>query len=357
MCAEQHSGPGKRKFLLWGLIALLLLVLAGAAVTLVLYQRFQATDIRLPGQELTYPLPAGASLNQLARDLQRRGIIECPRFFILLGREMDAARRLQAGEYVLVQGMRPRSVLEMMVSGRVIQHELTLIEGENFREMLQRIQAHPVIEVTLNDLDDPAIMERLGHPGLHPEGRFLPDTYYFTRGTTDQVFLQRSFAAMARQLDSTWELRADDLPFESPEQALILASIVEKETGQAEERPQIAGVFVRRLQKGMKLQTDPTVIYGMGDDFDGNLRLRDLRKDTPYNTYTRYGLPPTPIAMPGSDAIDAVLHPATGDSLYFVSMGDGRHYFSSTLKEHNLAVDKFQRGKQGIKLPAKGTPE
>jgi UPF0755 protein len=357
MSTEQPSGFDYRKLLLRGFVVLLLLVLAGAAITLGMYQRFQATDIRLPGEELTYQLPAGASLHQLAYDLERRGIIEQPRFFILLGRELDAARRLQAGEYVLARGMRPRTLLELMVAGRVIQHELTLIEGENFREMLQRIQTHPVIEVTLNGLDDAAIMERLGHPGMHPEGRFLPDTYFFPRGTTDLAFLHRAYAALAEQLARAWEERADGLPLETPEQALTLASIVEKETGRAEERPQIAGVFVRRLQKGMKLQTDPTVIYGMGEAFDGNLRLRDLRKDTPYNTYTRYGLPPTPIAMPGSDAIRAVLNPAAGDSLYFVSMGDGRHYFSSSLKEHNLAVDKFQRGKQGIELPAKGTPE
>ena len=357
MTTGQHPGPGKRRFLLRGLVLLLLLVLAGAAITLGMYQRFQTSAITLAGQELGYQLPAGTSLNQLAYDLQRRGIIEQPRLFILLGRELDAARRLQAGEYVLAQGMTPRNVLELMVAGRVIQHELPLLEGENFREMLQRIQAHPVIEVTLEGLDDAAIMERLGYPGLHPEGRFLPDTYFFTRGTTDQVFLQRAYAAMTTQLATDWETRADGLPLETPEQALVLASIVEKETGRAEERPQIAGVFVRRLQKGMKLQTDPTVIYGLGDGFDGNLRRRDLRANTPYNTYTRQGLPPTPIAMPGSDAIHAVLHPLAGNSLYFVSMGDGRHYFSSTLKEHNLAVDKFQRGKQGITLPATGTPE
>ena len=353
MNTDQHTGFAYRRFLLRGVVVLLLLALAGAAATLFLYQRFQATGIQLPGEELNYHLPAGASLNQLARDLQRRGIIEYPRFFILLGREMDVARRLQAGEYVLQQGMTPRSVLEMMVAGRVIQHELTLIEGENFRDMLRRIHAHPMIEVILDGLDEAAIMERLGHPGMHPEGRFLPDTYFFPRETTDLAFLKRAHAAMAAELARAWETRADGLPFETPDQALTLASIVEKETGRAEERPQIAGVFVRRLQRGMKLQTDPTVIYGMGDAFDGNLRLRDLRKDTPYNTYTRHGLPPTPIAMPGSAAIHAVLHPAAGDSLYFVSMGDGRHYFSSTLKEHNLAVDKFQRGKQGIRLPAK----
>jgi len=346
-----------RKWLLWGTGVLLLVALAGALLTLGMYQRFQERVVRLPGAELVYQLPAGASLRQLAFDLQRRGIIEQPRFFILLGRELDAARRLQAGEYVLQQGMTPRSLLEMMMAGRVTQHELTLIEGETFREMLQRIKAHPVIEVTLDGLEDAAIMERLGHAGMHPEGRFLPDTYFFPRGTTDLAFLQRAYAAMATELASAWKGRADGLPFETPEQALILASIVEKETGRAEERPQIAGVFVRRLQRGMMLQTDPTVIYGLGDGFDGNLRLRDLREDTPYNTYTRHGLPPTPIAMPGSASIHAVLHPAEGDSLYFVSRGDGWHYFSSSLKEHNLAVDKFQRGKQGITLPSREATE
>jgi len=357
MSAEQSSFAIIRRLLLWGSGVLLLLLLAGAVIILGMYQRFQERAVTLPGPELVYQLQAGASLRQLAYDLQRRGIIDEPRFLILLGRELDASRRLQAGEYVLQQGMTPRTLLEAMMAGRVTQHELTLIEGETFREMLQRIQAHPVIEVTLAGLDNAAIMERLGHAGMHPEGRFLPDTYFFPRGTTDLAFLQRAYAAMDAQLASAWEERADGLPFETPEQALILASIVEKETGRAEERPQIAGVFVRRLQRGMMLQTDPTVIYGMGDGFDGNLRLRDLRQDTPYNTYTRHGLPPTPIAMPGSAAIHAVLHPAAGDSLYFVSMGDGRHYFSSSLKEHNLAVDKFQRGKQGITLPAKEDPE
>jgi len=328
-----------------------LLLLAAAAITLGLYRSFQTTEISLPEESMIYTITAGTSLKQLAFDLHRLGIIDKPRFFILMGREQDVARRLQVGEYTLSRGMTPRSLLDQLVEGQVIQYSLTIVEGQTFREILDRISRHPVIENTLEGLDDGEIMARLGYPGEHPEGRFLPDTYNFPRTTTDLAFLRRAYDAMTRRLQQEWEDRQEGLPFESPEQALILASIVEKETGRAEERPIIAGVFVRRLQKGMKLQTDPTVIYGMGDKFDGNIRLRDLRKDTPYNTYTRSGLPPTPIAMPGADAIRAVLHPAEGDSLYFVAMGEGRHYFSRSLQEHELAVDKFQRKKKGIKLP------
>jgi len=336
------------------LVLLVLLGLLAAAVMLGRYQQFQNAELNLPAGETLYTMAAGTSLNQLAYDLYSQNIIEHPRFFIQLGREMEIARRLQAGEYILEQGLTPRTLLEQLVKGKVNQYELTLIEGHNFREMLQRIHADPVLIHTLTGESDAGIMEQLGHPGQHPEGRFLPDTYYFTRGMTDIDFLARVYQAMSTELQTAWEGREEGLPLETPEEALILASIVEKETGVAEERPVIAGVFVRRLQKGMLLQTDPTVIYGLGNTFDGNLRLRDLRADTPYNTYTRKGLPPTPIAMPGVDAIHAVLHPAKGKSLYFVAMGEGKHYFSSTLKQHNLAVDKFQKKKQGIKLPPSG---
>jgi len=200
-----------------------------------------------------------------------------------------------------------------------------------------------VLQHTLVATDADTVMTALGHPDMNPEGRFLPETYYFPRGTTDVDFLRRAYADMQAFLQQVWAQRDDGLPLKSPYEALTLASIVEKETGVAAERPQIAGVFVRRLKKGMKLQTDPTVIYGMGDRYDGDIRFRDLRTDTAYNTYTRFGLPPTPIAMPGKDAILAVLHPADGKALYFVSRGDGSHHFSSTLEEHNRAVDRYQR--------------
>ena len=336
------------------LVLLLLLAALAAVIMWVQYQQFRDSALAIPEQELLYTVSPGSSLNQLAYDLSSRNIIEHPRFFILLGRDMDAARRLQAGEYILQQGLTPRTLLQQLVDGKVTQYELTLIEGHSFREMLLRIRDDPVLTQTLTNETDAGIMEKLGHPDQHPEGRFLPDTYYFTRGMTDIDFLARAWQAMHDQLTLAWEEREEGLPFETPDEALILASIVEKETGAVEERPIIAGVFVRRLQKGMRLQTDPTVIYGMGEAYDGNIRKRDLLKDTPYNTYTRAGLPPTPIAMPGVDAIYAVLHPARGKSLYFVAMGEGKHYFSNTLKQHNLAVDKFQKKKKGIKLPPSG---
>ena len=331
-----------------------LVALSAAAITLARFQQFQDTALNLPDDGLIYHMPAGASLNQLAYDLEARGIIQYPRFLILLGRQMDAATRLQAGEYDLARGVTPPDLLQLLVAGKVIQHELTLIEGHSFREMLQRVNDNPILEHTLTDLGDAEIMAALGQPEQHPEGRFLPDTYHITRGTTDLEFLRRAYRAMADRLQMEWDAREEGLPFNTADEALILASIVEKETGVPEERPQIAGVFVRRLQKGMRLQTDPTVIYGMGAAYDGNIRKRDLLKDTPYNTYTREGLPPTPIAMPGVEAIHAVMHPAPGKSLYFVAMGEGRHYFSSTLKQHNLAVDKFQKKKKGITLPPSG---
>ena len=352
MSSDQQTVTSRKGRLLQLFIVMTLLSLAATAITMSLYRSFQVAEISVPEEGMIYAIPAGTSLKQLAFDLHRHGIIEQPRFFVLLGRELDAARSLKTGEYTLVRGMTARSLLELVTDGQVIQYSLTLVEGQTFREMLARIASDSVLENTLEGLDDGEIMARLGHPGVHPEGRFLPDTYNFPRSTTDLAFLERAYDAMIDQLQQAWEERQEGLPFKSPEEALILASIVEKETGQAEERPVIAGVFVRRLQKGMKLQTDPTVIYGMGASFDGNIRLRDLKKDTPYNTYTRPGLPPTPIAMPGVDAIHAVLHPAAGNSLYFVAMGEGRHYFSSTLKQHNLAVDKFQKKKKGIKLPA-----
>jgi len=343
-----------RRGLLRLLVLAVLVLLLAAAIILGRYQQFQNTALELPVEGLIYDLPAGCSLKQLAYDMKSRGIIQHPRFLILLGRQMDAATRLQTGEYSLTTDMTPRGLLEMLVAGKVIQHELTIIEGMTFREMLQRVNANPILEHTLVDLGDAEIMAALGQPEQHPEGRFLPDTYHITRGTTDLEFLRRAYQAMAERLRSEWQAREQGLPFRTADEALILASIVEKETGIAEERPAIAGVFIRRLQKNMRLQTDPTVIYGIGEAYDGNIRKRDLLRDTPYNTYTREGLPPTPIAMPGTDAIHAVLHPAAGKSLYFVAMGEGRHYFSATLEQHNLAVDKFQKKKQGITLPPSG---
>ena len=354
MTTHHPQKNGMRTLLFRLFIMATLAALSVAAVTLVRFQQFQDTVLNLPADGLIYNMPAGASLNQLAYDLEARGIIQQPRFLMLLGRQMDVATRLQAGEYALVQGVTPRDLLQVLVAGKVIQHELTLIEGHSFREVLQRVNANPILEHTLVGRSDAEIMAALGQAEQHPEGRFLPDTYHITRGTTDLEFLRRAYQAMTARLQTEWDAREEGLPFKTADEALILASIVEKETGAPDERPQIAGVFVRRLQKNMRLQTDPTVIYGIGEAYDGNIRKRDLLKDTPYNTYTREGLPPTPIAMPGVGAIHAVMHPAPGKSLYFVAMGEGRHYFSANLKQHNLAVDKFQKKKKGITLPPSG---
>ena len=267
----------------------------------------------------------------------------------LLARQLGVAGKLQVGEYALDPGTTPRQLLLRMREGKVISHRFTIVEGWSLRELRAALaRAQPLGHETAQ-LDDAALMKALGQPGLHPEGRFLPETYVYTRGDSDLDVLARARAAMDKALDAAWESRVPDLPLHSKEEALALASIVEKETGVAEERPQIAGVFVRRLKLGMKLQTDPTVIYGMGERYAGNIRRADLLADTPYNTYTRAGLPPTPIAMPGVAALQAATHPAPGDALYFVAVGDGsgRHVFTRSLAEHQAAVRAYlQRYRQ-----------
>jgi UPF0755 protein len=308
------------------------------------YRDFRNTPLNISESGMIYEIAAGTSLRQLAHDLRQRGITRHPHYLIWLGRELDLAHRLQAGEYAITPGMTPESLLRKLAVGDVIQHAFTLIEGQTFNEMLALLKARDDIVPTLDGVGVDEIMARLGHAGEHPEGRFLPDTYHFPRGTTDLTLLARVYNAMERHLAQAWATRDEGLPFNTPYEALILASIVEKETGLPEERPLIAGVFIRRLQRGMRLQTDPTVIYGLGEKFDGNLRKRDLVADGPYNSYTRAGLPPTPIALPGRASIEAALKPAKTDALYFVAKGDGTSHFSSTLAEHNRAVDRYQRG-------------
>ena len=255
------------------------------------------------------------------------------------------ANRIRAGEYRLTSDLVPDTLLALLVSGQSVSYSLTLLEGWNIRQVRAAVAAHDALQHTLHGVDDQELMDRLGLPGAHPEGRFFPDTYHFARGMTDLEFLRRAQRKMDDELAAAWAERAEDLPLANAYEALILASIIEKETGQADERAEIAGVFARRLRKGMKLQTDPTVIYGLGESFDGDIRRRDLRTDTPYNTYTRHGLPPTPIAMPGRASVLAAAHPAPGDALFFVANGEGGHTFSATLKEHQAAVDKLL-GKQ-----------
>jgi len=282
------------------------------------------------------------SLKAFARELHRRGVVPESHSFVLLANLLGQGRGLKAGEYLFEPGISARGILGQVVAGRVVRYPVVLVEGWTFRQFLQALARTEKLAQTLTGQSSAQIMATLGYPDQHPEGRFFPDTYHFTAGDSDRTILMRAYQRMQQRLELEWSARAPDLPVRSAYDALILASIVEKETGKPEERPLIAGVFTNRLRRGMRLQTDPTVIYGLGDRFDGNLRRRDLERDNPYNTYTRAGLPPTPIAMPGAAALHAALHPADTRALYFVSRGDGSHVFSETLTEHNAAVIKYQ---------------
>ncbi|MES9980161.1 MAG: endolytic transglycosylase MltG [Candidatus Thiodiazotropha sp. 6PLUC5] len=306
------------------------------------YDDFINNPLELPAEGLNYQLVSGTTVRGMANDIKQKGIIQKPVLLEFLARWNGSASQLKAGEYYLPAAITPPKLLEILSSSQVVQHALTIIEGWTFAQMMGSVRTNPVLKQTLEGLDDAQIMTRLGFEGQHPEGRFYPDTYHFPMGTTDLQFLQRAYQRMQKTLDEAWADRVPDLPLKTPYEALILASIIERETGLPEEREEIAGVFIRRLNRNMLLQTDPTVIYGMGDRYDGNIRKRDLTRDTPYNTYTRKGLTPTPIAMPSGAAIRAALHPKPGKTLYFVATGEGGHYFSENLKQHNNAVRKYQ---------------
>ena len=275
----------------------------------------------------------------------------------LLARQLDAAGKLKVGEYDLTQPLTVSELLLRMRNGKVVQHRLTIVEGWNIRQLRAALARATPLEQTTTELDDAALMAALGFEGQHPEGRFLPETYVYQRGDSDLDVLRRAHKAMAQALEQAWQGRAEGLPLDSPYELLTLASIIEKETGLAAERPQIAGVFIRRLKLGMRLQTDPTVIYGLGSAYDGNIRKVDLTTDTPYNTYTRSGLTPSPIAMPGRAALEAAAHPAEGDALYFVAIGDGSggHVFSATYAQHQVAVagylQRLRQARQSNALP------
>jgi UPF0755 protein len=298
----------------------------------------------LNAQAEVYVVEPGTSLRGLARELYRRGVLSEPYTLTWLGYITGRSRQLKAGEYRFPAGISAAELIDQVVAGRVIKYSLVFPEGWNFRQVMGAVRAAPKLTSTLDGLTPAQIMAHLGHPHLHPEGRFFPDTYYYSKGHTDAQILSSAFDKMQTALQQAWNERAPALPLKSKDEALVLASIIEKETARADERPMIAGVFVNRLRKGMRLQSDPTVIYGLGAAFDGNLRLRDLHTDTPYNTYTRRGLPPTPIAMPGRDSLVAALHPAETSALYFVARGDGSHVFSATLEAHSAAVAKYQLG-------------
>ena len=325
------------------ILGILIIIVSFFAAWLMMdFNQFKDTPLDIPPGGMVYQLEAGTSLSSMSENLAKAGILSKPYYLKILARLDGTASKIKAGEYQIPEGITPKLLLNLLVSGKVISHTLTIVEGWTFRELLAAVAAHPKIEQTLYDASYEEIMSLLGMEGEHPEGRFLPDTYHFPKGTTDLAFLERAAKAMEKTLEEKWSQRDQGLPLQSPYEALILASIIEKETGVASERPEIAGVFVRRLNKGMKLQTDPTIIYGMGDKFDGNIRRKDLTRDTPYNTYTRTGLTPTPICLPGADAIEAAVHPNDGKTLFFVAKGDGSHYFSATLDEHNKAVRKYQ---------------
>ncbi len=314
------------------------------------YDRIAATPLAGIQEGESLVVARGDNLPRILDKLQAQGVATGDRLlWQLLAKDTGAAGKIQAGEYALNPQTTPRSLLLAMRDGKVERRMFTIIEGWNMRDLRAALRKVPLLEQKVADMDDAALMEALGQKGQPAEGRFLPETYAWTRGESDLDILWRAYAAMDRELDATWADRAENLPLKNRNEALILASIIEKETGVADERPQIAGVFLRRLQKGMRLQTDPTVIYGMGSTYAGNLRRADLETDTPFNTYTRDGLPPTPIAMPGKAALRAAVHPAPGDALYFVAVGDGsgRHVFSATLGGHNAAVrDYVQRQRE-----------
>jgi len=338
----QRGGAVLRMFIALVLIGLV----GGGAAAWFDYQRYTNAALAVGSDAATIDVPRGANYPQIVAELRRAGVVEggfrAMAYWRALGRELGVGGRLHAGEYALPRGITPRELLRRMAAGEVVQHRFTIVDGWTFRQLRLALANEAGLQQTLPGSSDEDIARRLDIADARPEGWFLPETYSFVKGESDFDVLQRAHAAMKKTLDQLWPQRSADVRLDSPYQALILASIVEKETAQPAERAQIAGVFVRRLKFGMRLQTDPTVIYGMGENYAGNIRRSDLETDTPYNTYTRDGLPPTPIALPGSVALQAALHPAPGDALYFVARGDGSHEFSPTLDAHNRAVQKYQ---------------
>jgi len=320
------------------LIALCLSLLASAELA---WYAFSPVPLRTDPAE--FSIKAGSSLKNATRQMIESGVELGAWKFNLLGRLLGKAASIKAGSYEVRGGITPLALLDKLSAGEVTQTELAFIEGWTFRQMRAALDADPEVRHDSSALSDAQIMTRLDAAGRSPEGLFFPDTYLFGKGSSDLEILRRAYQAMQRQLQAEWEQRAPDLPYRSPYEALIMASVIEKETGESTDRAMIGGVFVNRLRIGMMLQTDPTVIYGLGEKFDGNLRKKDLRADTPHNTYTRAGLPPTPICMPGQAALHAALNPAQTKALYFVARGDGTSEFSHTLAEHERAVSKYQR--------------
>jgi len=322
-------------------IAFIVLVIVCGLVGLDLKRRWQ-TPLSIPAGGYHLTILPGETLGGVAAHLHEQGVVPHPRLLIFYGRWSGLDRQVRQGEYLLPQYLGIKSLMALLSQGRVIQYQLTLPEGITLERALSLLRQENDLEHVLIGENDPRIQALIA-PFTSAEGLFFPDSYQYERGATDWQILQRAYQRMASVLAQEWSARASNLPYESDYEALIMASIIERETGLPAERAEIAGVFVRRLQKHMRLQTDPTVIYGLGSKFDGNLRRADLKDDTnPYNTYRHHGLPPSPIALPGRDAIHAALNPAEGDTLFFVARGDGGHEFSSNLKDHEKAVRKYQ---------------
>lgn len=322
------------------LLFLLCAALAGATGWLTYYANM---PLQLPKAPIEFSLKPGSSLKTAAKQLTDIGVLQEPWNFVALGRLLGKAGEIKAGNYELNHDLSPYSLLTKLTKGDFTQREIVFIEGWTFSQIRETLNNYDGIRHDSVKLSDKEILEHLGAGESSPEGLFFPDTYHFSEGVSDLTILKRAYQTMKTNINVAWAARAPDLSLANAYEALIVASIVEKETGQATERRMIAAVMINRLRRGMKLQSDPTVIYGMGQDFDGNIHKRDLENDTIYNTYTRTGLPPTPIAMPGLASIQATLNPADSKALYFVSRGDGTSYFSETLEEHNRAVTKYQK--------------
>ncbi|MES2502081.1 MAG: endolytic transglycosylase MltG [Pseudomonadota bacterium] len=304
--------------------------------------QYARTSLKLSPQAQEISIQPKSGLRSIANQLTEQKVLGSPWPFIVLAKILQKEQNLKAGDYTLNKNITPYQLLLSLNHGKATQGSITFIEGKTFKQMREKIAKNDAIKNTTQKLSDAKIMQLVGKGETHAEGLFFPDTFYFDRGTLDTILLKRAYDSMQVKLNQAWNNRAPNLPYKNSYEALIMASIVEKETGKASERPMIAGVFLNRLRIGMRLQTDPTVIYGMGDKYDGNIRRKDLQTDTIYNTYTRSGLPPTPIAMPGLASIEAALHPEQTKALYFVGKGDGSHAFSNSLVEHNRAVSKYQ---------------
>jgi UPF0755 protein len=303
---------------------------------------YAKTPLNLSPQAQEISIKPKSSLKSIANQLVEQRVISSALPFIILARVLGKEPYLQAGDYTLNKNVSPYQLMLSLNHGKSTQGSIVFIEGKTFKHMRAKLAKNDAVRNTITGLTDAEIMRLVGNGEKHAEGLFFPDTFYFDRNTADTVLLKRAYDSMQTKLKAAWDNRAPNLPYKDSYEALIMASIIEKETGKASERPMISGVFLNRLRIGMRLQTDPTVIYGMGDNFDGNIRRKDLITDTPHNTYTRDGLPPTPIAMPGLAAIEAALHPEKTKALYFVGKGDGSHAFSNSLQEHNRAVAKYQ---------------